>query len=155
MSIQEKNKELMKTLDDAWNSQDWETFKERHSENVAVFWPGQPNPTTGVNNHHEESVAFFKVFPDNHLVNNPYKIFFADGDYTCSVADFTGTFKSPMKGFDGQMIQPTNKKFHIEFCTVAKWKDGKITEERLFYDLVGMMLRLVQCLQKLRRRNVM
>jgi hypothetical protein len=39
MSIQEKNKELMKTLDDAWNSQDWDTFKERHAENVAVFGP--------------------------------------------------------------------------------------------------------------------
>jgi ketosteroid isomerase-like protein len=82
------------------------------------------------------------MFPDNHLVNNPYKIFFANGDYTCSVADFTGTFKGPMKGLDGQMIQPTNKKFHIEFCTVAQWKDGKITEERLFYDLVGMMTQI-------------
>jgi ketosteroid isomerase-like protein len=142
MSIEEKNKELMKTLDDAWNSQDWDTFEERHAENVAVFWPGQPNPTRGVSNHHEEAVEFFKMFPDNHLVNNPYKIFFANGDYTCSVADFTGTFKGPMKGLDEQMIQPTNKKFHMEFCTVAQWKDGKITEERLFYDLVGMMTQI-------------
>lgn len=37
MSIEEKNKSLMKTLDDAWNSQDWDTFEERHAENVAVF----------------------------------------------------------------------------------------------------------------------
>jgi len=37
------------------------------------------------------AVEFFKVFPDNHVVNNPYKILFGDGDYTCSVADFTGT----------------------------------------------------------------
>jgi ketosteroid isomerase-like protein len=142
MSTEEKNKELMKTLDDAWNSQDWDTFKERHADNVAVFWPGQPNPTRGVGNHHEESVEFFKMFPDNHIVNNPYKILFASDDYTCSVADFTGTFKGQMKGFDGQMIQPTNKKFQIEFCTVAHWKDGKITEERLFYDLVGMMIQI-------------
>ena len=40
------------------------------------------------------------------------------------------------------MIQPTNKKFHIEFCTIARWKDGKITEERLFYDLVGMLTQI-------------
>ena len=45
MSIQEINKELMKTLDKAWNSQDWETFSERHADNVAVFWPGQADPT--------------------------------------------------------------------------------------------------------------
>ena len=44
-----------------------------------------------------------------------------------------------MKGLDGKMIQPTNKKFHLEFCTVAQWKNGKILEERLFYDQVGML----------------
>jgi predicted ester cyclase len=119
MSIQNKNKELMKTLDNAWNSQDWDTFHERHADNVEVLWPGQADPTRGVQNHREESVEFFKMFPDNHLVNNPYKILIAEGDYTCSVADFTGTFKGPMKGLDGKMIQPTNKKFHIDFCTVA------------------------------------
>lgn len=139
MSVEEKNMQLMQTLDDAWNSQNWDVFEQRHAENVAVFWPGQPDPTKGVHNHRTESVEFFKAFPDNHIENRPYKIFFAKGDNTCSVADFTGTFKGPMKGADGKMIQPTNKKFHLEFCTVATWKDGKITEERLFYDLVGML----------------
>jgi ketosteroid isomerase-like protein len=47
-----------------------------------------------------------------------------------------------MKGLDGQMIQPTNKKFQTEFCTVATWKDGKITEERLFYALLGVMTQI-------------
>jgi hypothetical protein len=74
MSIQEKNKELMKTLDNAWNSQDWDIFIQRHADNVAVFWPGQPDPTRGVHNHRQESMEFFKMFPDNHLINNPYKI---------------------------------------------------------------------------------
>jgi hypothetical protein len=77
-------------------------------------------------NHRAESIESFKAFPDNHIVNNPYKILFANGDYTCSVADFAGTFKGPMKRLDGQMIQPTNKKFQTEFCTVATWKDEKI-----------------------------
>jgi hypothetical protein len=36
-------------------------------------------------------------------------------------------------------IAPTNKKFHIEFCTVARWKNGEIIEEKLFYDLVGLL----------------
>ena len=35
----------MKTLDNAWNSQDWDTFHERHADNVEVFWPGQADPT--------------------------------------------------------------------------------------------------------------
>ncbi len=139
MNIQEKNKELMITLDDAWNEQDWDVFNDRHANNVAVYWPGQPHPTRGVHNHRQEAIEFFKIFPDNHLTNNPYKTSIAEGDYTCSVADFTGTFKGPMKGPDGKMIQPTNKRFQLEFCTVAYWNGMAIVEERLFYDQMGLL----------------
>jgi hypothetical protein len=139
MSV-EGNLQLMKTLDDAWNSQDWEVFRKRHAEKTAVYWPAQPDPTRGRSNHEAEAKEFFKTFPDNHLVNNPYKILFGQGDYTCTVADFSGTMKGPMKGAGGKLIPPTNKSFKIEFCTVAHWsKDGEILEERLFYDLVGLM----------------
>lgn len=139
MADSRENMRLMKTLDDAWNSQDWPVFRKRHSENTHVYWPGQPDPTNGRHKHEEEAKQFFKTFPDNHLVNNPYKILFAQGDHTCSVADFTGTMTGPMKGADGKMIPPTNKKFHVEFCTVATWKNGEIVEERLNYDLMGLM----------------
>lgn len=105
----------MKTLDNAWNSQDWETFSERHADNVAVFWPGQADPTRGVQNHREESLEFFKMFPDNHLANDPYKILFAEGDYTCSVADFTGTFKGAMKGLDGKIFNLLTRNFIWSF----------------------------------------
>lgn len=128
MSVEE-NLRLMKTLDDAWNSQDWETFKKRHASSVAVYWPGQPEPTRGRDSHHREAVEFFKTFPDNRVENNPYKILFGQGDWTCSVGEFTGTMKGPMMGADGKMIQPTNKKFHGEFCTVAHWTNGEIVEE--------------------------
>jgi hypothetical protein len=40
---------------------------------------------------------------------------------------------------DGMVIQPTNKSFKVDFCTVAQWKNGEIVEENLFYDLMGML----------------
>src|SRR3569832_2853848 len=128
----ERNMLLMKTLDDAWNAQDWETFKKRHAEKVAVYWPGKPEPTRGQRPHEAESVEFFKTFPDNHIENNPYKVLFGQGDWTCSIAKFTGTMKGPMKTPDGNVIPPTNKSFEVEFCTVAHWNDnGEIVEEKL------------------------
>ncbi len=136
----EKLKGLMTTLDDAWNKQDWPVFRQRHSEDTAVYWPGQPDPTRTRHNHEVEAKEFFKSFPDNHLINRPYKILVAEGNHTCSVADFFGTMKGPMKMADGKVIPPTNKRFHVEFCTVATWNEmGEITEERLNYDLVGLM----------------
>jgi hypothetical protein len=47
-----------------------------------------------------------------------------------------------MKGLHGKMIPATNMKFEIDFCTVAHWKGGRIIEENLFYDTVGMMRQL-------------
>jgi hypothetical protein len=139
-TIVERNLDLMKTLDDAWNGQDWKVFRKRHAKKTAVFWPGQPEPTRGLDNHENEAKEFFKIFPDNHLINNPYKILFGQGDMTCTVADFYGTMKGPMKTADGKVIPPTNRSFHVEFCTVAHWSEkGEILEERLFYDLVGLM----------------
>jgi predicted ester cyclase len=140
MSVEE-NIKLMKTLDDAWNSQDWDIFIERHADDVIVRWPDQP-PTIGVDEHKIEGEYFFKAFPDNHIENDPYKVIFGQENWTCSIANFTGTHKGLMKGLDGQMVQATNKKFEIDFCTVAHWKDGRIIEENLFYDSVGMMKQL-------------
>jgi hypothetical protein len=61
MSVEE-NLRLMKTLDDAWNAQDWETFNKRHTHNVTVYWPGQPDPTRGIHSHTDEAAEFFKTF---------------------------------------------------------------------------------------------
>src|SRR5688500_14964357 len=66
----QENLQRMKTLDDAWNSQNWEVFRKRHAADTKVYWPGQPDPTTGRDAHHHESEAFFKSI-ENHLENGP------------------------------------------------------------------------------------
>lgn len=121
-----------------WRSQDWDTFASRHAEDTVVYWPGQPEPTRGVHNHRQESVEFFKTF-ENHLDNRPYKVLIADGDWTCSIARWTGRMTGPMKGPDGREIPATGKSFELNFCTVARWVNGQIAEENLFYDQVGLM----------------
>ena len=141
MTTEQKNMELMQTLDDSWNSQDWDTFDKRHKPDVVVRWPGQP-PTHGGHDHRAEGVRMFKTFPDNRVGNRPYQVFFASGDWTCSVARFTGTMTGPMITANGVEIPPTGKSFEVDFCTVARWDNGEIVEENLFYDLVGMMRQL-------------
>lgn len=138
MSVEERNTERMQTLDDAWNDQDVDRVARYHKPDVVVYWPGKP-PTRGMDNHREESLAFFKTFPDQHIDNRPYKVLFASGDWTCSIAHFTGTMKGPMTGPDGKEIGPTGKAFEVDFCTVAHWDNGQIVDEYLFYDLVTFM----------------
>jgi predicted ester cyclase len=136
---QENLAELMQTLDDSWNNQDWETFSKRHADHTVVKWPGGATATEGVSNHVIEAKEFFKTFPDNRVENRSYKVFFTQGEWTCSIAKFTGTMKGPMQGPDGKMIPATNKSFEVNFCTVAHWVNGEIVEENLFYDQIGLM----------------
>jgi len=58
MNTAQENLGRMKTLDDAWNAQNWEVFRKRHSADTKVYWPGQPNPTIGRDAHQHESEAF-------------------------------------------------------------------------------------------------
>lgn len=138
MTTGARNMELMQTLDDAWNAQDMEIFRQRHKTDVVVRWPGK-QPTHGIEDHVQESLDLFRAFPDQKLDNRPYRVFFASGDWTCSIARFRGTMTGPMRGPDGKDIPPTGKKFDIEFFTVARWEDGQIVEENLMYDLVTFM----------------
>ncbi len=138
-TVEQRNKELMQTLDDAWNAQDVEVFRKRHKPDVIVRWPGQPDPTVGIEDHVRESEAFWRTFPDQKLDNRPYRVFFASGDWTCSIARFRGSMKGPMKMPDGKEVPPTGKSFDIEFYTIARWDNEQIVEENLMYDLVGFM----------------
>jgi len=134
-----RNLQNMKDLDNSWNAQDLKTFRRYHAKNCVVRWPNQP-PTQGIDAHEQEAIAFFKTFPDQHLVNNPYKIMLGQGEWTCTVADFSGTMTGPMSMPDGSVIPATNKSFKVDFCTVARWNEnGEIIEENLFYDLMGML----------------
>jgi hypothetical protein len=45
----------------------------------------------------------------------------------------------PWQAPDGTVVQATGRTFELEFCTVARWKDGEIVEEKLFYDQVGFL----------------
>jgi uncharacterized membrane protein YeiH len=94
---------------------------------------------TGIGGGIVRDVLVMEV-PTVHLINNPYKIMLAQGEWTCTVADFRGTMTGPMTMPGGTVIQPTNKSFHVDFCTVARWNEqGQIVEENLFYDLMGML----------------
>jgi hypothetical protein len=50
------------------------------------------------------------------------------------VTRFTGTFTKPWKLADGAIIEPTGGSFDVLYSTAARWTDGRIVEEYLFWD---------------------
>ena len=69
--------------------------------------------------------------------NDAYKVTFGQGDWTCTLSRLTVTTNDSMKGLNGNVIEPLNKKFDIEVCAVTRWKNGEIVEQKQFYELVG------------------
>lgn len=129
------NAERMFALDEAWNARDWDTFDSFHdSSDAVVYWPGrEESPTGGGPAHRAEAERFCRAFPDNKVLH-PYPILFGEGDFTSFLTRFTGTFSGPLELPDGTVIQPTGKSFDLYFSTAARWRNGKIVEEYLFYD---------------------
>lgn len=127
--------ELMQLADDSWNTRDWDRFMSLHDPDTVVYWPGlDASPTHGGHDHRAEAEAFCDAFPDNKVNNRPYDILFSEGDLSCFVTRFTGTFTKPWKLADGTVIEPTGRPFDVLYSTTARWKDGRIAEEYLFWD---------------------
>jgi hypothetical protein len=95
------------------------THSERNKGGCQGLLAQSTRTDHGLHDYDLEAVEFFKKF-NKRLVNNPYEIAFAQGDRTCTVADWTVLLKKAMEGNDGKMVQP-GKVAHLEFCTVATW----------------------------------
>jgi len=137
------NAERMYALDEAWNARDWDTFDAYHDhDSVIVYWPDrQSSPTLGGPDHRAESERFCRAFPDN-KVKHPYDVLLGEGDFTTFVTRFAGTFTGPLELPDGTAVQPTGRSFDVFFSTTARWHDGRIVEEYLFYDS-GTLIRQI------------
>src|SRR5688500_6390033 len=105
----EENQQLMKTQDDPYNSQEWDTSTKRHTNYVIESETGQSETTRGLETQKKEGIKMSNIFPDNNVENNPYKVLFGQGDWTCSIAIFSGTHQGPMTVPGGNSISPTNK----------------------------------------------
>jgi hypothetical protein len=129
------NVERMYALDEAWNARDWDTFDAYHDQSdVVVYWPERrAAPTMGGRNHRAEAERFCRAFPDN-KVHHPYQVLFGDADFTCFVTRFTGSFTGPLELPNGTVIQPTGQSFDVLSSSTARWRNGRIIEEYLFYD---------------------
>lgn len=64
---------------------------------VAVFWPGQPDPTRGQRSHQEEAEQFFKTFATT-TWGTIHMWCCSASDWMCSVAKFTGSMTGPTLG---------------------------------------------------------
>jgi len=117
---------------DIYSNQKWDQFSISHDENIKVYYP-DGSITEGLYPKHIDALTPMFVFaPDTKIKEHPVR--FGSGDWTAVIGIMEGTFSHPMPIGDGKTIPPTGKKFKLSMTTIGHWKDGKMTEEYLFWD---------------------
>lgn len=128
------NLRLMKQADDAFNSRDLDAMDGPHHPEVLAYTTGAAEPTHSVPPHRAVIEYVIRAFPDVRVHNDPYPIQLGQGDWTTAISKMTGTFTGEMTGPDGKVVPPTGRSFEVPFTTVARWQQGRIVEEWVFWD---------------------
>jgi SnoaL-like polyketide cyclase len=119
---------------------DMDLFRRLHCTDVKVVFP-DGRVTHGIPAHIDDiNNILFNGTPDSRVTSHP--ISFGSGEWTVATGVLEATFSEPMKLPDGTSIPPTGKKVRISMATIAKWKDGCISEEHLFWDNAEYMKQL-------------
>lgn len=122
------------------NRKDMDLFKRLHCPDVKVVFP-DGRVTTGIDAHLADmDNILFNGTPDSRITSHP--IAFGADDWTVATGVLEATFSEAMKLPDGTSIPPTGKAVKMSMATIARWKDGCIAEEHLFWDNAEYMKQL-------------
>ena len=115
--MSEEDLQILITLDDPGNTPEEDTFQHLQANNFE-YWLGQRYP------------AWCRLDqPSDAATDDGDTVIFGQGDWTCTVSKLSALTNG---------VTETANDPDIEVCTVTQRKNGKIVEQKLFYDLYGM-----------------
>ncbi|MEM1180780.1 MAG: ester cyclase [Acidobacteriota bacterium] len=115
----------------AFNDRDMKRLAELHADDVTVYNP-EGTITRGMTPHHEEELQF--LFDTFDLKIPVHLVQFGYGEWTAGISICEGSWIKPITLPDGTVQEPTGKEIKIKVATIARWEDGRIAEEYLFWD---------------------
>lgn len=127
-----KNLETFDELDlVAFNNRDMGRIKQIHADDVKVYNP-DGTITKGMTPHHAGELQF--LFDTFDFVVTDHIVGFGHGEWTAGISISKGKWVKPLTMPDGTVLQPTGKTLEIKIATIARWENGRIAEEYLFWD---------------------
>ena len=113
------------------NKLNWDIIRQIYDPNVKVIMP-DGTEISGIEKHIELMKIMYNMAPDIKIIS--HGIQFGSGDWTVVTQNMSGTFTGIFKTHMGKNINPTGNKFEIQVCSLIKWKNYRIIEERVFSD---------------------
>ena len=59
---------------------------------------------------------------------------FGHGEWTAGISISEGNWVKPITLKDGTVLEPTGQPVSLKIATIARWENGRIAEEYLFWD---------------------
>jgi hypothetical protein len=134
----EVNKHSMKASDDAFNARILDGRSLRYAPDLRVQMVG--DEPMGSDAYRRDFEWILTAFPDLRYHNDPYKLIIGEGDWTCSIAEVTGTNTGPLVSlgrFALPTFPPTDRAMRTDVCRVARWRNGEIARLNVFVDFAG------------------
>ena len=84
----EENVRVRKSMDNLWNTGNWEGFWDAHTRDVVVTSPDLPTPAKGLDAHRKEVEGLIAAFPDMRVTTT---MVFGQGDWVAAEYVMEGT----------------------------------------------------------------
>jgi steroid delta-isomerase-like uncharacterized protein len=131
-SSPEQIKQVIRQVFESYNQQDMEKVEKLYSPKHIFHFPGVP--PMDWNSHKQFIVGLSKAFPDLHF---QVEDIVAEGDKVAYRLTVSGTHKGEFLG-----LPPTNKKVSFSSTGITNIVDGKVSEDWVDADIMGLMQQL-------------
>lgn len=129
--VEEQNKDLVKRYIEEWNKGNTEIHKEFNAPDCVFYMPSNRSHSKSEEEKIEDIKMQSRAFPD---INWSIEELFAVRDRVIVRGILTGTHEGEFQG-----IPATGNKFEVGVITIYQIKKGKIIEERIDMDTLGMV----------------
>jgi steroid delta-isomerase-like uncharacterized protein len=126
----EDSASVIRKLFDGFNSKDYDAIEALVTDDFELIDVGSGQKYSGREGARRNAEGWLTAFPD---VDVELLNVVASGDWAVAEAVGRGTHSGPMQTPMGE-VPPTGTKMELHFCSVVKVRDGKIVEERDYYD---------------------
>ncbi|MEO8744675.1 MAG: ester cyclase [Candidatus Dormiibacterota bacterium] len=134
--MSDQNKTLARrSVEEVWNQRRLAVIDELIAPNATFHDTNVPGGKfTGADGYKKFVETYLAAFPDVHFTINDL---IEEGDRVVTRWSATGTHKGALMA-----IPPTNKRATVTGVDITRYENGKVVEEWLNYDMLGMLHQL-------------
>jgi steroid delta-isomerase-like uncharacterized protein len=130
-----ENKALARRIiEEVWNQQNLSIAEQLIASNYMGHDPATPDTISGIAGFKNFFNTYKSAFPDQHFT---IEDLIAEGDRVVTRWSVEGTHAGSLSG-----IPPTGKKVRVTGTTIARIENGKIAEDHIHWDALGLMRQL-------------